>query len=36
MIDKHVAMIDQAAQKGVEVVCLQELFTGILLRRAGD
>ena len=28
MIDKHVAMIDQAAKKGVEVVCLQELFYG--------
>jgi len=28
MIDKHVALIDQAAQKGVEVVCLQELFYG--------
>jgi len=28
MIDKHVAMIGQAAQKGVEVVCLQELFYG--------
>jgi beta-ureidopropionase len=28
MIDKHVAMIDQAAKKGVEVICLQELFYG--------
>jgi N-carbamoylputrescine amidase len=28
MIDKHVAMIDQAAKHGVEVVCLQELFYG--------
>jgi N-carbamoylputrescine amidase len=28
MIDKHVAMIGQAAQKGVEVICLQELFYG--------
>jgi beta-ureidopropionase len=28
MIDKHVAMIDQAAREGVEVICLQELFYG--------
>ena len=28
MIDKHVAMIEDAAQKGVEVICLQELFYG--------
>jgi beta-ureidopropionase len=28
MIDKHVAMIDDAAKKGVEVICLQELFYG--------
>jgi len=26
MIDKHVAMIEQAAKQGVEVICLQELF----------
>ena len=28
MIDKHVAMISQAADKGVQVACLQELFYG--------
>ncbi len=28
MIDKHVAMVGQAAEKGVEVICLQELFYG--------
>jgi beta-ureidopropionase len=28
MIDKHVAMIAQAADKGVEVLCMQELFYG--------
>ncbi|WP_428939026.1 nitrilase-related carbon-nitrogen hydrolase [Fontivita pretiosa] len=28
MIDKHVAMIAQAAQRGAEVLCLQELFYG--------
>ena len=28
MIDKHVAMITQAAGKGAQVVCLQELFYG--------
>src|SRR3954447_25615746 len=28
MIDKHVAMIGEAAKKGVEVICLQELFYG--------
>ena len=28
MIDKHVALIAQAANQGVEVVCLQELFYG--------
>lgn len=28
MIDKHVDLIDQAAGKGVQVVCLQELFYG--------
>jgi beta-ureidopropionase len=28
MIDKHVAMIGQAADKGVEVLCMQELFYG--------
>ena len=28
MIDKHVALIAQAAEKGAEVVCLQELFYG--------
>ena len=28
MIDKHVAMIAEAADKGAQVVCLQELFYG--------
>ena len=28
MIDKHVAMIAEAAGKGAQVVCLQELFYG--------
>src|SRR6266513_886340 len=28
MIDKHVSLIAQAADKGAEVVCLQELFYG--------
>ncbi|MBL9092805.1 MAG: acyltransferase [Planctomycetaceae bacterium] len=28
MIDKHIALIDDAAKKGAEVVCLQELFYG--------
>ncbi len=28
MIDKHVALIEEAAAKGVQVLCLQELFYG--------
>jgi len=28
MVDKHVAMIEQAAAKGVQILCLQELFFG--------
>jgi N-carbamoylputrescine amidase len=28
MIDKHVAMLDQAAAKGAQVACFQELFYG--------
>jgi beta-ureidopropionase len=28
MVDKHVAMIEKAAGKGAQVVCLQELFYG--------
>lgn len=28
MIDKHVKMIDEAAKKGVQILCLQELFYG--------
>ncbi|HED07537.1 MAG TPA: acyltransferase, partial [Ignavibacteria bacterium] len=28
MIDKHVKMIEDAAQKGVQILCLQELFYG--------
>ena len=27
MLDKHVALIEEAAVKGVEILCLQELFT---------
>ena len=26
MIEKHMALIDDAANQGVEVLCLQELF----------
>ncbi|UCF82037.1 MAG: hypothetical protein JSV50_12565, partial [Desulfobacteraceae bacterium] len=28
MIEKHVKMIEDAGQKGVQVLCLQELFYG--------
>src|ERR1051325_6357874 len=28
MIDKHVRMIEEAGKKGVQVLCLQELFYG--------
>lgn len=28
MLDKHVALIDEAVSKGVEILCLQELFYG--------
>ena len=28
MIDKHVALIAEAAEQGAQVVCLQELFYG--------
>ena len=28
MIDKHVKLIEEAASKGVKILCLQELFTG--------
>ncbi|MCH7736559.1 MAG: acyltransferase, partial [Chloroflexi bacterium] len=28
MIEKHMALIDDAANQGVEVLCLQELFYG--------
>ncbi len=28
MIDKHVVMIESAAQQGAQFVCLQELFNG--------
>ena len=28
MIDKHVAMIEDAAKRGAQIVCLQELFYG--------
>src|SRR2546427_5786526 len=28
MIDKHVGMIQQAAKKNVQIICLQELFYG--------
>ena len=26
MVDKHVAMIEEAGRKGVQVLCLQEIF----------
>ena len=28
MIDKHLKLIGEAAEKGVQILCLQELFTG--------
>ena len=28
MIDKHVALIEQAAEQGAQVTCLQEIFYG--------
>ena len=28
MIEKHLKLIDQAAKKGVQVLCMQEIFTG--------
>ena len=28
MIDKHVKMIEEAAKKGVQILCMQELFYG--------
>ena len=28
MLDKHVSLIEQAAEKGVQVLCLQEIFNG--------
>src|SRR5215467_5228499 len=28
MVDKHVAYIEQAAQAGAQIVCLQEIFYG--------
>ena len=28
MVDKHVAMIEDAAKAGVQIICLQELFYG--------
>lgn len=28
MIEKHIAMVEDAAKKGVQVICLQELFYG--------
>ena len=27
MLDKHLALIEEASTRGVEVLCLQELFT---------
>ncbi len=27
-VDKHVALIEQAAQQGVQMLCMQEIFTG--------
>src|SRR5438876_10666341 len=28
MVDKHLAMIDEAGRRGVRILCLQELFYG--------
>src|SRR5579859_7028610 len=28
MLDKHIAYIDQAAQSGAQIICLQEIFYG--------
>ena len=28
MLDKHLPMIDEAGQKGVQILCLQEIFNG--------
>ena len=28
MLDKHLPLIDEAARRGVQVLCLQELFNG--------
>jgi len=28
MVDKHVAMIEEAGKKGVQILCLQEIFNG--------
>src|SRR3569833_3659275 len=28
MIDKHVSMIEQAAGRGAQIICMQELFYG--------
>ncbi|MCX7765613.1 MAG: acyltransferase, partial [Candidatus Sumerlaeia bacterium] len=28
MIDKHIALIEEAANKGVQILCLQEMFYG--------
>ena len=28
MIDKHMALIEEAAKKGVQILCMQELFYG--------
>jgi beta-ureidopropionase len=28
MLDKHLAMIDEAGKKGVQILCLQEIFNG--------
>src|SRR6185295_16478622 len=28
MIEKHLRLIDEAGQKGVQILCLQELFNG--------
>ncbi len=33
MIDKHVAMIRQAAMAGAQIVCLQEIFTDPIFAR---
>ena len=37
MFEKHLPMIDEAGKKGVQILCLQEIFNGpVLLPVAGQ